>query len=1219
MKRFQIYIYSLLACLLFSCNDELSVDRGSDNAVDDSMLLSFTIDTPEARTRAIDMTPGASVFLKKIWVGIYVYDKVSGNATAVTGQRVGGTDRTNPPDLDNRLTAAGSKFYNVIPIQLYPTTERGTITTASRLVVVGVANYEGIKTTNGEDLYKALSEANTWDKFKDIKIDTQNSDFQNQTPLLMGYLINEDTDETLDNYIYTHVDQFQTGNGIYLDGSAVTGNTPPVFTYIIDQNNLNSTGKLLKFRRLRSKINVNLTTRDKDLTITNLQYKIVNQPKSSYLAQRRTNDFSNNGKTSAQYSPNSADAVSDGYITEDAWQKTTNNYSFSFEHFENIHWAKRGFPATGNINNDTEANSYLSTNYHERAKKNDDNKSFYYLVDSEETDWNNNASYILLKINLRDLKTGRNSEIEYTIHEGFCNDSEGRSLVDGNGSTKTINGDNNNNTLARAAVNRLKDYSCYRNTDYYYNVKINGVDDIVTTVTTNGDHPNDQNGKVWQMLYPEFNNSGTTDNNRIKTAQDANFTLKEPITVDFTTDENGKTVKFEDIAFRLVGWFYDDVTRQEVPVDLAYNFAHGEMDGYTGLWPDPVTSVTEYFVDTETTDTENDSITRVSALDAMKKYFNESHPFAEEMLERIKVNTSPNSDPISIKEFIEKLQKLEVSQITGVSVKGKKLYELADNSDGERNHMIGLYLFDRKKAIEGGDRVKTDNKDCYYYQVRAIEQYPVFLNKENFEVIYALNNNGNRIGSSGGTTEQINNKHININGGKNMIFSDNPDIAIRILGYYNISNDGETGTYYDLCYNFDPVEFPYFKMPETSSSTRIITKYNLSGEDIPTELLNGIKIQEGSDNNKRYNVKEFVFEALSGNLKSPYDYRFVFTNYTKAYYGADTRDKYMRAIYIFDKKNRFVQPVIYDESNNAATYQLYAAEQDGVYKAPVKLDNPAWATYSKTATYNIIEEFVGEITIPLLSGGYKYNEDYYYKLYTIDKSAGASNDRECKVEVDGTPSSGTITFKIPMNMAHANSRYIELQTIAVNDRLLSSDSRTNNKLETGNLNNPEWNFNKDPWIRVYFSWPTGSNSKYRYFSNRQETYSGSNVYPYNWEMAPITLYAVGSELRGFVDNITTSSTNSYLYFNSGSTSCSLRTPIYKGCKVSVTVSPSEGNTYTDRQINATAGSYSVSKALDSNSSKTYQLDKLYIEDSYMEELLIYFSKSVNVTYLKLTD
>ena len=1108
-NKILLYILSVLGFITFSCNDDIVVDKsGSESGESDGLTISLKVDVPQMRTRAIDMTPGGALYLNNIWIGVYNKNN---------GQRI----LADQVDLHTRLTESGVTLTDVIKIKLNGI---NNLSTNYDYCVVGVANYDGIKTDDEEVLLStALNDARDWDAFTKISLDAQ-QDIPNQTPVLMGYLTN-DSDETK----HTVIDQLSDGS----DAIKVANQTNVYVKGNNSRTGFVTNGYVMNLRRLRSKININLTPRDPQMTITNIEYRLVNVPRSSFLAERST--VTNPTSYNRSYSPNSADypdsdvakVNGEGYITledlendkenNEGWQKPTDNYNFTFEHVENKHWAKKEL----NI-----------TDYHERGKQS--NGVFYCLADNED-DWNNYASYIVLRISLRDFRDGRNSVIDYTIMEGFCNNADGESQVDADGESQV----NDEGKTSDAEENRLKDFSCFRNMDYYYTIHINSVDEIYTTVTSNGTHPHpdDQhNGNIWQMLYPKFEGMAET-NTRIQTAVDATYTLKEEEQINCTRDNEGNTLAFDDIGFRLAGSFYDEKRQQKIPVDLCYNVKHGELEGFNGLWIDPINGVTEYFVDTRPKNEAGEVVQGgggITAFEAMENYFSSSHPDEEAMLARFTVKTDRDNNYLDIREFIKKLHKEEVSQITGVKVKGIKLYETEEESDGPRNHMIGLYIFDKQRSIEGGDRVKTDKEnDCHYYQIRAIEQYPAYLSAT-YEIIYAKYNNSNRIPSTSNTNEVMTTQQIdNVKGSNKMVFSDNPDIAFRLIGYYDKDGSGEYSGFYDICYNFDKNEYIGFnknEMPPISYDTRTISKTALSRENIPEELLNGIKIKEG-ENGQAITIKQFISRALAGNISKSMDLRFVFNNYGKKYYykNQDEIKKSIRGIYIFDKKNRYKQPGIYDADNHAATYQLYAAEQEGSYEPPVKLPYPQGTIYyNQTANKNIVEEYLGTIKVPLLSD-YTYNEDYYYNLITKDPS-GNSGIRKCRLEKIISQDNDGMTFHVPMSVGHANARDIYIQSIALSDRLLDSEEKDTDR-DTNDLDNPEWDFTDSYWESIFNSWDKVDGKNYRV-----NNFEGNDEKEYN----KLILHGDG-KFYGYPKE--------YLYFNGLNTGTSLKIKVYRNCKV----------------------------------------------------------------------
>ena len=742
--KFLLYIAFLFSIVTSSCTDELRfMEEGKDYS-EPSSYLSLQVDIPEVRTRTIDMAPGAPIYLNKIWVGIY---RVS------DGQRVGGTPIGNEANLANRMTSSGSKLVNVVNIEGY---ENEINSTDEDLVVVGVANFtdsiiahyyefnnSGERVRKKGTLITALRGAKTWKDFIDIAVDAEESIFANQTPMLMGYLYKETTGNTSsdssesDDYTYTKVNQFKSGDGVNLYPFGIDNNYKTSDIFVKPSNTgeleaVKSTGFVLKLRRMRAKMNINIETRDEDMMVTNVRYKVINAPKTAYLAQRRTNVFDHYDYKKREgftedvkkndYSANSVDVENDGYISNEGenggWQVPTDNKHFSFEHFENKHWSKKSFDFNDqDFNNDAYQN-YLVEHYHDREIKNTDG-SFAALTSSLTATeaWNNNASYFVLQMSIRDMKSGRNANIEYTVHEGFCNDKDGLSLVDKEtGLTKTnksISG------MKDAVRRRLEDFSCIRNTDYYYNIKINSVEDIVLTVTKNNPHPTDQNnGKVYEMTYAKSANGANQVQNENAESRSKEF--------NFVDDEN-KPIPFEDLSFRLIGKAFDNAIGEYMPVDLCYNFSYGELNGFAGLWPAPVPSLTEYFVDTYIGTEEEEK--RVSAYETLKSYFPDDgthpHPLAEDMMQQIKIKVGSSS--LTIKEFVDLFNTNQNQTVAGFDFRGLAYYEVENSVDNIRNELRGLYIFDKQRAIETGSRIQKDNDGCSYYRIYAAEQYPKYL------------------------------------------------------------------------------------------------------------------------------------------------------------------------------------------------------------------------------------------------------------------------------------------------------------------------------------------------------------------------------------------------------------------------------------------------------------------------------------------------------------
>ena len=1057
-RRFLSYTYVyivLLGLLAAACQSDLNGLLGGQES--DGQSISVAVDIPEVRTRAIDMNPGSAVHLKNIWIGVYDRGSDDGRRVGGTGKGNKGTVRyTDEIDLGDYLAASGNTIIDLVKIGY----EQSLNANDDRYCVVGVANYHGIKVISQDgkekDLYAALEEADTWASFKDIAIDTRNSTFELQTPVLVGYMedISGDAPTTIANNGYIKVDQ--TGSGsIDLFGQ---GKDSYVFLPVKNigtnwwpNNVLDTENYVLKLRRMRSKINVSVNEPDAagnnpapNITITNLAYKVFNNPGSAYLMQRRTNTFGTNGntdpfngKTAVQYSPNSSDVQND-YFDDENWTMPPISTNFSFEHFENKHWAKN---TTG-----------LNT-YHDR-EKNDGNGLFNVLAENT-SDWNNNASYFVLKMNIRDEKTGKNGEIYYTIHEGFINDADGNDLTD----------------VPNSMATRLQDFSCVRNTEYFYKITVRGIDDIDVQVSTERPHPNDQQGNIWKMNYAVPSNVQGENYVESKNGETFDYIVK-------VKEDGDKDFKNADVALRLVGSYYDEARRMEIPVDLCYNFKQGSLDGFASLWPSPTNAYTEYIVETG----------EKTAYVVWKEFYNggngenENAKNLSQFIDKVKVKvqgTVEGADQdgyITINEYIERLQDdTKNPNILGYKVEGYKYYVAFDpDSDNKRDHLRGLYVFDKEKAFTEGIRVLTDADDEYHkkqetapctyiYQINAMEQFPYYLETEEYKMIYA---NGNSLveNNPNPSKELIDFKNDYSSTGTGTLLTEHPDMAFRLLGY-----DGNTKDYYDFFYNVGLNEYSTFYADNSwpqkglnGTDPKVIAKGYLSSGVIPQSFLDGIQIMV-NDNSHVYDIESFIrnYENGSITLSSKDKLGFRVNQYpkiAKLKTGASPKP-YMRALYLFDRKNKFNIPAIYSADDNSATFLVYAAEQAPKTENADKLQLPGNlpTNYSSTNKYNIIDPYLDAIRIPVIKDAEGVDIPYSDYRYRV-RATSTYPSSTAYSYVDINPQSGYYNFNIPMHSLPGDRGNISVMAESFSDDYYDSNY-------SGNLGSytlqppPEWHFN----------------------------------------------------------------------------------------------------------------------------------------------------------------
>lgn len=975
------YILCMVGALLVSCKDDFALKGPEGQIEEDFQNLSVLIDIPAERTRAIDMTPGAPVYIQKVWIGIY---------DRATGERVGGTPIGEKLDFHNRLTPAGIEIPHLIPVKFYENFVNNNINNNDKksqdLCVVGVANYEpsdadntnlnyiytftktgelpdDYKLVNADDngyisLYDALNAADTWSKFIDIAINTESKGFVNQTPMLMGYFYKKSEvpteDKAIPNFTYTKVNQFATGDGVNVICSTnlKEDQGSPIWIKAngtgVDAKLDQSSDYQMRFRRLRSKMNVVFDENSK-YELIGVQYKVHNKPTSVFLAQRRTIDYTQ--ASDIKYSPNHADLrwnnpdeKENAFLSDDDWVTPDNIKEFSFEHFENKHWALDNESIGSDDTRDDQR-------YHDREAHDIKSSAIYFkaLATSAE-DWNNNAAYFELKMNIRDVATGQNAEVTYLIHEGFCNDQFGNETTD--------------------LETRLKDFACIRNTNYTYKITIKGVSDISLQVIKDNPHTTDQQGKIWNINYLKE----TVETHKDQVDEDIIKDLDSPLA--FLNDE-GEYIEADDIAFRLLGTVYNSDTDEDMPVDICYNFAKGDLDKFVGLWPAPQNEYTEYVVTQR--NSQGEIASAHEELEALLNgNTNNSKNFLQ-FLDKIKINV--DNEYLDVTKFIHRIDEEEESEdkinpeIKGFKFQGYQLYDTKPTTEtGRERDMRALYIFDREKAFEGGSRIATDkwfhttkpNETCtFIYEINGIRQEPLYLDNYDYQMVKVKKSEDEDFFDNefDGDVTDFN----NLQGGTGILLSSNPDIAFRLTGWTHEKddNDEDTYIYHDYCYSFSPEDYAYYldnnEWPNFDDAT-IIKKGELNNIDIPTSLLNSVKIKVGNEDPTtitnfalKYNGSRTLTEKNIGFTLNSYEIEGTFTDNTPVYYG--------RTLYVFDKKNRYKKPVIYRETdgNLNATHQIYAIHQEPIDKTE-KVTFTVNALGNKYTMSKWISEYYNKLT-----------------------------------------------------------------------------------------------------------------------------------------------------------------------------------------------------------------------------------------------------------------
>lgn len=539
-KRILTYISFFLLCcvLLTACADNLngSSDNGKYREVRGT--LTFNLATPDAsvRTRTVNSAAGATVLLKNLWVGVF---------STVDGTCIGAKKYDNM----NTSLQSGVIFNKLISVDFVANTANLPLA-----YVVAVANYDGVTTWTGKELNTILPDGDNhttimWGDIINLDINTKSAyagskgeDENANAPFLAGFFqdaISQSQNPKIDQFSYAHAGPTAIYPAAAAEGMDIELGDD-------SDNNIYVAAGALCLRRLVSHNTVSINMSN-GYEVTAVKYKRFNMPRVVYMLQRRTdiNRYSSFEEWQ-QNSPNCADHyLTEGqyddsddtfpYASDKEWQEleinswdNTEHAEFIFDHFENKHW---GF---GDLQSQDS-----------REARNADG-TFAALNPEGSTPYNDFASYFMLQMHIINKQTGESADVEYTLHEGFCNDDDGHRAT----------------TLA----DKCRDFGSFRNVNYTYNINISGLSDITASVTGDEGQPplNGQSGTIWQMNYAT---------GQSKTAI--------PISGG-TYDYDGK-MSFSsnpDLGFRIYG--RDDSGNL---VDVCYNMPDGMYAGFSGLWP----------------------------------------------------------------------------------------------------------------------------------------------------------------------------------------------------------------------------------------------------------------------------------------------------------------------------------------------------------------------------------------------------------------------------------------------------------------------------------------------------------------------------------------------------------------------------------------------------------------------------------------------------------
>lgn len=540
LRKLLPYITVILLGLSISgCTaEDIGILPGTGEIREFKGTITFDLSTPDAsgRTRSLDTESGSSVLVNNLWIGVFDVE---------TGRCFG----ARRYDEFNRTMISGSLVKNILKVDFVAYGEDVPLG-----YVVAVANYDGVTTHDGRRLEDLLPDFDRrgeidWDFMINLDIDAasayagnKGADDNANAPFLAGFFqdaVSLNQNPKIDQFAYT-----TEGPSAIYPSSAADG--MDIRLGDADGNTFVAAGAIC-LRRLVSHNILRFNTSN-GYEVTGVKYRRFNMPKAVYMLQRRTD--TNRRSSFAEWqanSPNFADhLLTEGHYDSGApdfpyqndvdwvempvnWWDDAGALNVEFDHFENKH---RGF---GNL-----------SSQEDRERLNPDG-TFAALCQGSDDAYNNFASYFVLGLHIVNKQTGESADVEYTLHEGFCNTDDGR--------------------RAETLQEKCLDFASFRNVNYTYNINIAGISDITASVTADeGFHTPGQTGSVWQMNF-------------------ATGRSKTPAAVkggDYDFGGTGLSLSnTPDLGFRIYGPDGKGGT-----ADICFNMPEDMYGGFYGLWPD---------------------------------------------------------------------------------------------------------------------------------------------------------------------------------------------------------------------------------------------------------------------------------------------------------------------------------------------------------------------------------------------------------------------------------------------------------------------------------------------------------------------------------------------------------------------------------------------------------------------------------------------------------
>lgn len=466
-KAVRYAVFTSLAFLSMACDNDINLGDGTESGGDGTLYgpfeisIPFEIENEDARSRTDWNAPQE---FNNVWVAIF---ETNGNKKLIS---MTNTPITPDNGYDPGVAHPNPVLGNAVKLDnIYFSDQNNTH------YIVGLVNYDGVLAYTPEHsdtpipLIDALSEVETWADYIDIAIDAstaENAASQGH-PMLAGVFTNGHSNLSVDHSGKPQNNANNSGVAFAIELFDKDKKTP-----------VNPTGAI-HLRRLCSHVSVNIGIGN-NIEIKDPEIRVYNVPNSVFLLEKTTvtdeSKFTRENwligpKGERPYTTAASDLYGGYYNSSvltpgntisgpsiwgnsgtvsnaaynDAMTFDGSQIKFGYWHYENKHWGRTS-----------------TRQYNDREKRYGTSDTFYSLCPSTADVSNNNATYFVLKANVKDKSTGVEGVAEFLIHEGFCCNADG----------------DNASSLESAA----RDFCFFRNTNYTYRIQINGINDIVVKV-----------------------------------------------------------------------------------------------------------------------------------------------------------------------------------------------------------------------------------------------------------------------------------------------------------------------------------------------------------------------------------------------------------------------------------------------------------------------------------------------------------------------------------------------------------------------------------------------------------------------------------------------------------------------------------------------------------------------------------------------------------------